>query len=170
MAEGIPGARLPRNMTVNASVEPDDSFYTWTSFFSILAGQATPEERNKYFATLDLHREEADCARCTSQLSYLFSYSPIIRFMRENINKLGQDINMENVRCKRCTTNQAGGFDSEYGIMICANQMKNKGHLEDTLAHEMVHAWDHLRFKVDRRNLRHAACTEVSASSRLRLA
>ena len=25
----------------------------------------------------------------------------------------------------------------------------------------MVHAYDHLRFKVDRTNLRHAACTEV---------
>lgn len=81
--------------------------------------------------------------------------------MRENIQKLGQDINPSNTRCKRCTTAQSGGFDSDYGILICANQLRNQGHLEDTLAHEMIHAWDHLRFKVDRRNLRHAACTEV---------
>lgn len=41
--------------------------------------------------------------------------------------------------------------------------MKDQGHLEDTMAHEMVHAYDHLRFKVDwTNNLRHAACTEVS--------
>jgi hypothetical protein len=34
--------------------------------------------------------------------------------------------------------------------------------LEDTMAHEMVHAYDHLRFKVNwTDNLRHAACTEV---------
>lgn len=40
--------------------------------------------------------------------------------------------------------------------------MKDQGHLEDTMAHEMVHAYDHLRFKVNwTDNLRHAACTEV---------
>lgn len=40
--------------------------------------------------------------------------------------------------------------------------MKDQGHLEDTMAHEMVHAFDHLRFKVNwSDNLRHAACTEV---------
>ena len=40
--------------------------------------------------------------------------------------------------------------------------MKDQGHLEDTMAHEMVHAYDHLRFKVNwSDNLRHAACTEV---------
>lgn len=40
--------------------------------------------------------------------------------------------------------------------------MRDQGHLEDTMAHEMVHAYDHVRFKVDwENNLRHAACTEV---------
>ena len=36
----------------------------------------------------------------------------------------------------------------------------------NTIAHEMVHAWDHLRFKIDwHSSLRHAACTEIRASS-----
>lgn len=40
--------------------------------------------------------------------------------------------------------------------------MRDQGHLEDTMAHEMVHAYDHLRFKLDwDSDLRHAACTEV---------
>lgn len=57
---------------------------------------------------------------------------------------------------------KAGGFDPDYGIQICANEMRDQGHLEDTMAHEMVHAYDHLRFKLDwTDNLRHAACTEV---------
>lgn len=33
--------------------------------------------------------------------------------------------------------------------------------MEDTLAHELVHAFDHCRFKVDWGNLRHHACSEV---------
>jgi len=82
--------------------------------------------------------------------------------MRENIAQLNGDINSSNIRCKRCTTRQSGGFDPDYGIRICANELRNQGHLEDTMAHEMVHAYDHLRFKTEwRDNLRHAACTEV---------
>jgi inner membrane protease ATP23 len=33
------------------------------------------------------------------------------------------------------------------------------------MAHEMVHAWDHLKFKVENDNLRHQACLEVRAST-----
>ena len=79
-------------------------------------------------------------------------------------------------------TRQTGGFDPEYGIQICANELRNRGHLEDTMAHgmlpiyqtpshansfaEMVHAYDHLRFKLNwRDDLRHAACAEIRASS-----
>ncbi len=83
--------------------------------------------------------------------------------MRENIQQLQGDINETNVRCRRCTKRQSGGFDPDYGIMICANEMRDQGHFEDTLAHEMVHAYDHLRFKVNwKDDLRHAACAEVA--------
>lgn len=87
---------------------------------------------------------------------------PVIRYLSDNIQQLGGDLHNHNIYCRRCTNRKAGGFDPEYGILICANEMKDQGHLEDTMAHEMVHAYDHLRFKVDwTNNLRHAACTEV---------
>jgi len=86
--------------------------------------------------------------------------------MRDNINQLGGDINSENARCRRCDLMQSGGFDPGFGIRLCANKFRNRGHLEDTLAHEMVHAYDHLRFNVQwSDNLRHAACAEIRASS-----
>src|SRR5690348_310485 len=84
--------------------------------------------------------------------------------MTENIQKLGGDLSSHNIYCRRCTNRKAGGFDPNYGILICANEMRDQGHLEDTMAHEMIHAYDHLRFKIDwTDNLRHAACTEVKA-------
>ena len=87
---------------------------------------------------------------------------PVIRYLSDNIRQLGGDLHNHNIYCRRCTNRKAGGFDPEYGILICANEMKDQGHLEDTMAHEMVHAYDHLRFKIDwTNNLRHAACTEV---------
>lgn len=42
----------------------------------------------------------------------------------------------------------------------------DKKHMEDTIAHEMVHMFDHCRFKLDWHNLRHVACTEVRARAR----
>lgn len=142
---------------------PDQDFYNWSTFFSILTGSASDKTAEAYFQRRDDIHEAADCARCEDQKAWLLKYSPIVRFMRANINKLGQDINEDNIHCRRCTTAQSGGFDPQYGILICANQLRNRGHMEDTLAHEMVHAWDFLRFKYnDPFDLRHAACTEVS--------
>lgn len=38
----------------------------------------------------------------------------------------------------------------------------NKKHMEDTLVHEMIHAFDNCRFDVKWDDLRHHACSEVS--------
>lgn len=40
--------------------------------------------------------------------------------------------------------------------------------MEDTLVHEMVHMYDHVKFKVDWKDLRHHACSEVSVKDRKR--
>lgn len=41
----------------------------------------------------------------------------------------------ENIRCRKCTTMQKGGFDKDYGILLCANNIRDQGNVEDTLAH-----------------------------------
>ena len=60
--------------------------------------------------------------------------------MRKNLNQLGGDVHNNNIRCRRCHTWQGGGFDPNYGILICANRMKSKSHVEDTMAHGMCSA------------------------------
>jgi mitochondrial inner membrane protease ATP23 len=85
--------------------------------------------------------------------------------MQDNIRKLGGNLDRSNILCQPCDTMRAGGFSPDHGILLCSNYMMSKGHAEDTLAHEMVHAWDHLRFKVDWSNIRHHACSEIRASS-----
>ncbi|GME26221.1 Mitochondrial inner membrane protease [Neofusicoccum parvum] len=162
MAEAMgPETKPARPPPIDAPADP--SFYTWRTFFSILAGQASPEERRHYFLTRDTLNEDRDITRVEAHRDWLFNYSPIVRFMREEIQKLGGDVGPHNVRCRRCTTPQGGGIDQDYGILICANHMRNRGHVEDTIAHEMVHAYDYMRFKVDRWNLRHQACTETAS-------
>lgn len=85
----------------------------------------------------------------------------MITYLGDNIKLLGGNISSHNIYCRRCKERQGGGFDPDYGIMVCANEMRDQSHLEDTMAHEMVHAYDHLRFKMNWDSLRHAACSEV---------
>ncbi|OAX78050.1 mitochondrial inner membrane protease ATP23 [Emergomyces africanus] len=158
------GTATPANDT--GFLPGDDTWTQMKNMFSIMTGKMTEEGKEQFLLARDIRNEESDCKRCENQRDYLIKYSPIIRFLQDNIKQLGGDISSHNIHCRRCTQRQAGGFDPEYGIRICANAMKDQGHLEDTMAHEMIHAYDHLRFKLNwTDNLRHAACTEIRASS-----
>ncbi|KAF2455122.1 mitochondrial inner membrane protease atp23 [Lineolata rhizophorae] len=166
--ESQPRPTLPQT-TTSKTAAPDlpadlKEVYSWRKYFELITGQASKEDISKYRMARDILNEERDCKRCEADRDWLLQYSPVVTFLRENINKLGHDINSTNVRCKRCSTIQSGGFDADYGILICANWLRTRAEIEDTMAHEMVHAYDYARFKVDRGNLRHQACTEIRAS------
>ncbi|KAL5119148.1 Mitochondrial inner membrane protease atp23 [Pleosporales sp. CAS-2024a] len=147
----------------------DPVYYTWSSTFAILLGRMT-QNRNvaletAYFSEMDALKADTICQRCESQRDYLLQYSPIVTFLASEVAKLGGDLNAKNIVCRMCTNEQSGGFSLDHGILLCANKFRNRGHQEDTMAHEMVHAWDHLKFKVDNDNLRHQACLEIRAST-----
>ncbi|KAG6017072.1 Mitochondrial inner membrane protease atp23 [Claviceps lovelessii] len=148
----------------------------WMNYFSILSGQMTKEGQFHYREWRYKVHEERDCKRCEEHRDWLFTHSPVVRFLSDKIKDLNGKLDASNVICRRCPSTleadmsvnrQSGGFDPKHGILICANEMRDRKHLEDTLAHEMVHAWDHLRWKMDwtgDKNLKHAACTEIRAS------
>ncbi|QKX58999.1 uncharacterized protein TRUGW13939_06128 [Talaromyces rugulosus] len=145
---------------------PGDGFFTQVkNILNIVSGRMTTEGKEQFRIARDDRNEEADCKRCEEQRDYLLRYSPVITYLSDNINQLGGNISSHNIYCRRCTKRQGGGFDPQHGIMVCANEMRDQSHLEDTMAHEMVHAYDHLRFKMNWDNLRHAACSEIRASS-----
>ncbi|PWN27614.1 hypothetical protein BDZ90DRAFT_209853, partial [Jaminaea rosea] len=110
----------------------------------------------------------------------LFRTSPMLRFMARHLALVSCDpfdttpsdnaTSTPRLEITACPPNIAGGFSpsepkSSSGILICSNRIMDKGHLEDTLAHEMVHWWDHCRFRVDWNDLRHHACSEVRAAA-----
>ena len=118
--------------------------------------------------------------RCEQWKEDLLRTSPMVRFMVKHLtliqcNPLSprEDSASEGTPPKlliaSCPPDIAGGFSpspperptSESGILLCANRIFSKAHLEDTISHEMIHWWDHCRFKVDWGNLRHHACSEV---------
>ena len=52
-------------------------------------------------------------------------------------------------------------------VVLCENNIYSQGHMNDTLTHELVHAYDHCRAHMDWNNLQHVACTEVRPWSNL---
>ena len=57
--------------------------------------------------------------------------------MSDEIGRLGGHIGRENIYCMPCDedSRHSGGFNPRFGIKLCANEMRNRGHVEDTLAH-----------------------------------
>lgn len=168
----------PSNPSNDPSKTGYDPSARWTNYYNILTSKMTREGQEAFREDAYIRNESRDVANAEKWRDYLFEYSPTIRFLNSKIRDLNGNLDKDNVHCRRCPTRtvideetgekkmvrQGGGFSPDHGILICANEMRNQGHLEDTLAHEMVHAWDHLRWKVDWSDLRHAACTEVSPS------
>lgn len=145
----------------------------WINYFKILSGQVTPEGKFHYREWRYRVHEERDCRSCEEMRDWAFAHSPTVRFLRDKVADLNGRLDADNVVCRRCPARltedgavhgQSGGFSPDHGILLCANVLRDRKHLEDTLAHEMVHAWDALRYKVDwhgDKDLKHAACTEV---------
>ena len=52
-----------------------------------------------------------------------------------NLNKLGGDMHDENIRCRKCPTLRQAGFSPDYGIILCANNIRGQGKIEDNIAH-----------------------------------
>lgn len=71
------------------------------------------------------------------------------------------------IYCTPCGPARGGGFSPDVGVILCQDGMFSKKHVEDTLAHELVHEWDHRRFEVDWKDLRMVACSEASQSPSL---
>lgn len=120
---------------------------------------------------------------CCTPVRAISHPGPMVRFMVRHLAMISCDpitprspddkISSPKLLIASCPPTIAGGFSpsadgrppSESGILLCANRIFSKSHLEDTLSHEMIHWWDHCRFKVDWANLRHHACSEIRAAS-----
>ncbi len=145
---------------------------TWwnrtVNFTRMLTGQMSPAGQKIYWSDADERYSDLDCKSCEENRDYLLKYSPVIRFLNDNIQKLGGEMGRQNIHCRTCRGEEEkmqAGFDHNYGIKICANRVDKRSIMEDVLAHEMVHAYDHLRFKtnlMEEGDLKHAACSEVS--------
>ncbi|KAI9197122.1 peptidase M76 family-domain-containing protein [Polychytrium aggregatum] len=89
-----------------------------------------------------------------------FRVGKLMKALKES----GCPFTQQHLVCTVCPPGSAGGFHPEHGIILCENTFKEKSHMAETLAHELVHAFDYCRVRCDWNNVRHHACTEIRAA------
>jgi len=67
------------------------------------------------------------------------------------------------VQCPGDALHRAGYSPKEHKIWMCGNHFWNPFEFRRVLTHELVHAFDFARAKIDVTNSEHVACTEVRA-------
>jgi hypothetical protein len=120
-----------------------------------------PRSKDELVELADTQLTQKQHTGCVSLVNKLFEKSPIIIFMNSELKKVGCS---PPIYCAPCPQPVHGGFHPAMGITICQNHIPSARRMESTLAHEMVHAFDQCRFKVDYQNIKHIACGEVPLS------
>ncbi|QRV79939.1 peptidase family M76 protein [Ceratobasidium sp. AG-Ba] len=159
-------------MSTSTSSDPGSSFRSakeasaferWRTSLSHFTGLGlSEEEQAKRDKLKGLELEESQWRRCEAWKSELMK---TMVFMIKHLALEGANVNPDHIHCSPCDPTRAGGFSPEAGILLCQDRFLSKSHMRDTLVHEMVHMYDHAKFKVDWNNLRHHACSEIRAAS-----
>ncbi|GLE06471.1 hypothetical protein PINS_up015718 [Pythium insidiosum] len=55
--------------------------------------------------------------------------------------------------------------EREPGVVLCQNRIQDQEWMDRTVAHELIHAFDHCRAKIDWTSCEHHACSEVRAAA-----
>ncbi|BEI86330.1 hypothetical protein CcaverHIS002_0606170 [Cutaneotrichosporon cavernicola] len=141
-------------------------FESWRRSLAQFTGMGlSDEERLLRDTEAERQQLEKDWTKCERWKKDLMTKSPIITFMLKHLEMAGCAFPSSAMQCHPCDATRAGGFSPEHGILLCQNRFMHRKHMEDTIAHELIHAFDHCRFKVDWMNLRHHACTEIRAAN-----
>ncbi|KAJ1664843.1 Mitochondrial inner membrane protease atp23 [Coemansia sp. RSA 1646] len=145
--------------------EERKAFGVWSQAIRALGWGLSDKEKKEQQELKEYKQDVKNCTRCEKWRNELLKTSPIVRFMSEHLHKSGFPLSPENMPCIKCEEMRSGGFAEDGTIQLCYNRLFGKGHLETTMAHEMVHAYDQANFDIDWYNLEHHACTEIRAAS-----
>ncbi|WVQ81808.1 mitochondrial inner membrane protease ATP23 [Cryptococcus sp. DSM 104549] len=148
------------------SPETSPSFERWRSGLAQFTGLGlSEEEKAERERAKENGKLSRDWERCEGWKADLMTRSPMITFLLNHLRLSGCPFPSSTIQCHPCPEARAGGFSPEHGILLCQDRFFNRKHMEDTMAHELIHAFDHCKFKVDWGNLRHHACSEIRAAN-----
>jgi Peptidase M76 family len=115
----------------------------------------------------------ADHTKCMARLEVTIATNWHAQKILDGITELGCKLPPNFFVCRTCEQEMTGGFllpergSKVYNpkIIMCENKQIDTRMFQNTVIHELIHAYDICRAKVDWNNCRHYACTEIRASS-----
>ncbi|KAF9514984.1 hypothetical protein BS47DRAFT_1484718 [Hydnum rufescens UP504] len=150
-----------------SSSKDERAFDQWRRTAAAITGLGlTPEEakirqQNRNEKILNAQRQQ-----CLLWRNDLLRQSPAVTFMTQHIGQQGISVDASNIVCRPCNKERSGGFSPGLQeVLLCQDGFHSKKHMEDTLVHELIHLYDHAKFKVDWNDLRHVACSEIRAAN-----
>eukprot|EP00095_Tigriopus_kingsejongensis_P007727 maker-scaffold2453_size15579-snap-gene-0.4 protein:Tk07727 transcript:maker-scaffold2453_size15579-snap-gene-0.4-mRNA-1 annotation:"hypothetical protein AaeL_AAEL000332" len=136
------------------------------------------------FGTMALESQHPNCVRRTAEHGLVHTHfmsrdmaseaveralrtSPRVKLLVEALEAAGCPFSASrHLASECCSAALAGGYDPLANqIVICANQCRDPAQVESTLAHELVHLYDHCANQLDLSQPDHLACTEVRAAN-----
>ncbi|KAI9617986.1 hypothetical protein KEM48_006924 [Puccinia striiformis f. sp. tritici PST-130] len=163
-----------------ASDSDETSFDRWNQTLRMTTGLGLQSSNE---------RQEWLLSRCRGWRDDLVETSPVVRYLLQHISTVpvpdsqpstGKTSQQPHsipipINCGICSPMRSAGLfspnevdpSSPSGgqIRLCADSLATKAQMEDVLSHELIHAYDHRRFKIDWTNWRHIACTEIRANA-----
>ncbi|KAF0696797.1 Aste57867_12459 [Aphanomyces stellatus] len=114
----------------------------------------------------------AQHTKCNEMRENAMKNCPKVTFLLSAMEKMGckvKDI-PSFFTSQYCEGNINGGFmlndDGEPGVVLCQNHIKDQDWMNRTLAHELIHAYDHCRAQIDwKRDCDAHACSEIRAAA-----
>ncbi|CAN0039136.1 unnamed protein product [Laminaria digitata] len=125
---------------------------------------------------VDARPAEEKPSRCEEMVQYSLQRCPRVKFLRDKLEKLGCEMPRQSFACRPCEgmdisggfvppTKDAKGNLSLAEVVLCSDKGVTQTMTDHTIAHELIHAYDQCRVKLDRSNCLHVACTEIRASN-----
>lgn len=98
--------------------------------------------------------------RVRGMLDKARSRDPVVKFLEEKLAAEGCPVGRGFYHVERCEGQVGGGFRPPDGVVVCQNHLSSQREVNNVLAHELVHAYDHCRA----RELNWGSCLELACS------
>ncbi|TMW60423.1 hypothetical protein Poli38472_000465 [Pythium oligandrum] len=113
--------------------------------------------------------KEAQYQHSGEMLETSLSKCSRVSFLVEMMEKMGCKMPAGFFSIVECEGQINGGFhldeDNKPGVVLCQNHIADQEWMDRTVAHELIHAFDHCRAKLDWKSCEHHACSEVRAAA-----
>ncbi|KAG1686261.1 hypothetical protein DVH05_012699 [Phytophthora capsici] len=116
-----------------------------------------------------LSEEEERHQKCEDMREKALTKCSRVKFLVDAMEKMGCSMEPGFFSSVECEGKINGGFhlddEGKPGVVLCQNHIPDQEWMDRTMAHELIHAFDHCRNKIDWNKCEHHACSEIRAAA-----